>query len=203
MSAFCQAAFRTSGGFGGVNDFCVSQSRDGLLLYDDGLAYHAVGPLCQSFLCTGRRDRRIGHQHMAMSRNGGLRYQHLAAYGTMFSFCQAGLGTGWFHGRVDDLDMPTPGLNDSPADKAYLILRAGSLRPIGMPGGGNDLLCLQHFTADGAVLALGQTSLGAGRIHGGVYDFGMSLGRDHFLRHQYLVANGTVLALGQAGLGAG
>ena len=66
-----------------------------------------------------------------------------------------------------------------------------------------NLLCNQHFVADGAMLALGLAGLGAGGRHGRINHFGMALCRDYRLGNQHFVANGAVLALGLTGLGAG
>ena len=69
--------------------------------------------------------------------------------------------------------------------------------------GGDHFLRNDDCVADGAVLALRLTGLGAGRLDCGVNDHGVSLGGDHFLRNDDLVADGAVLALRLTGLGAG
>ena len=69
--------------------------------------------------------------------------------------------------------------------------------------GGDHFLRNDDLAADGAVLALRLTGLGAGRLDCGVNDHGVSLGRDHSLRNDDLVADRAVLALRLTGLGAG
>ena len=67
----------------------------------------------------------------------------------------------------------------------------------------NFLLRNEYLAADGAVLALRLTGLGAGGLDCRVNDHGVPLGRDHFLRNDDLAADRAVLALRLAGLGAG
>ena len=69
--------------------------------------------------------------------------------------------------------------------------------------GRDDLLRNEYLVADGAVLALRLTGLGAGRLDCRVNDLGVPLcGNDH-LRNDDLVADRAVLALRQTGLRAG
>ena len=68
---------------------------------------------------------------------------------------------------------------------------------------GNFLLRSQDFIADGAVLALGQTGLGAGGFRSLVDDLAVPLGRNLLLRSQHFIADGAVRSFRQAGLGAG
>ena len=67
----------------------------------------------------------------------------------------------------------------------------------------DDLLRNDDLVADGAVLALRLTGLGAGRLDCRVNDLGVPLSRDDFLRDDDLAADRAVLTLRLTGLGAG
>ena len=103
-------------------------------------------------------------------------------------------------------------LEDPAADTAHIIVivavfRAGRLFGLDLfhvvTLRGNFFLRGQHFIADGAVLALGQTGLGAGGFRSLVDDLAVPLGRNLLLRGQHLIADGAVRSFRQAGLGAG
>ena len=72
-----------------------------------------------------------------------------------------------------------------------------------MPLCGNDHLRNDDLVADGAVLALRLTGLGAGRLDCGVNDHGVSLGGDFFQAGENRTANRALHAGLMAGLGAG
>ena len=72
-----------------------------------------------------------------------------------------------------------------------------------MTEGVDDFLLLQDFSAYGAVDALGEAGLGAGRRHGIVCHFGMAQGIFGFLGFQNLSADGAVTALREAGFSTG
>jgi len=103
-------------------------------------------------------------------------------------------------------------LEDLAADTAHIIVivavfRAGRVFGLDLfhvvTLRGNFLLRSQDFIADGAVLALGQTGLGAGGFRSLVDDLAVPLGRNLLLRSQHLIADGAVRSFRQASLGAG
>ncbi len=74
---------------------------------------------------------------------------------------------------------------------------------IAVPQSGEDGLRYKNCSADGAILPVRQTGIGAGGSatcadHGTV-----SLGGDHILRHKDLLTGGAFLTVGQAGFGTG
>ena len=66
-----------------------------------------------------------------------------------------------------------------------------------------NILLNQDLAAVGALLALGQASLGAGGLNSGYNFLSVTGSGDSFLLNQDLAAVGALLAFGQAGLGAG
>jgi hypothetical protein len=70
-------------------------------------------------------------------------------------------------------------------------------------GGLDGLLRNQDLTTLGALLAIGQTVLGAGSSLALDGLLGVALGLDGFLLNRDLTADGALLAIGQTGLGAG
>ena len=72
-----------------------------------------------------------------------------------------------------------------------------------MSKSGDFFLRGQHFAASGAVLALGQASPCAGRLHSLIYDLCMSISRNFFLCCQDFIADRAVFPFRQAGLSAG
>ena len=79
---------------------------------------------------------------------------------------------------------------------------AGAVK-ITVAQGGDNSLCSQNLITDRAVLALGQTSVGAVGSNSSVGDLGMTLSGDSLLSNQNGITAAAVLALGQAGGGTG
>ena len=119
---------------------------------------------------------------MAQSINSLLSNQNIAAYGAVLALGQTGFGTGGCHCRIDHFGM-TLGVHIAVGVGIVAAgASVGSEALLGTGGGGdgapivmaqsvNSLLSNQNIAAYGAVLALGQASLGAGRSHGRVGDF--------------------------------
>ena len=74
---------------------------------------------------------------------------------------------------------------------------------LGVTLGRDHFLFNNDFVADGAVLALGQASLGTGSRNSRIDDLGVGDGGNRLLCNKNLIADEAVLALGQAGFGAG
>ena len=119
---------------------------------------------------------------MAQSINSLLSNQNIAAYGAVLALGQTGFGTGGCHCRIDHFGM-TLGVHIAVGVGIVAAgASVGSEALLGTGGGGDDapivmaqsvnsLLSNQNIAAYGAVLALGQASLGTGRSHGRVGDF--------------------------------
>ena len=72
-----------------------------------------------------------------------------------------------------------------------------------MPLGGNNFLLNNNFVADGAVLALGQSRLCAGRLYSGINDLRMPLGGNFFHPGKYCITIQALCTRLVTGLGAG
>ena len=94
-------------------------------------------------------------------------------------------------------------LHDRTADGTGLISRTGSGRAGGMTCGRDFGLGCKNFTANGAVLALGQPLFGTGGSLGGVNDLCVSLGGDNTLINQHFLTHFTVSSCRQSGFGTG
>ena len=85
----------------------------------------------------------------------------------------------------------------SDASRSY-----GGINNLGVSEGGNDFLCHENFTANRAVLTLGETCFSAGGGNCFVDNFSMTECRNNFLCHKNFTALRTFFAFAQTGYSA-
>ena len=198
-----------------VNDLGVALGGDFLLCNENLVTGGAVLALGQTRLRAGRLDCRIDDLGMTRGGNHFQAGEDRITNGALRTGLVTSLGAGSGLFRNFNRSMSSCvdcfGLGciancaGESLDTGVLTGRSGrdlALVPL-VALGGNLSLCNDDRVADGAVLAFGQASLGAGRLDPCVNDLGVSLGGDDLAILHLLFADGAVGIAGVAILSAG
>ena len=209
FSALGQSLLGAGGGYGGDNNLGVT--RGGHLAVGVGMTADraGMGGVAARGTGGGRHNRSI-----AVSRGGNapLGGEDLTADRALHALGKAVLGTGGGNGGQGLLGVTLGG--GLPVGVGMAADRAGmggvAARRTGGGGhhgiiavsrGGNRRLRGENRVTNGAVLALGQSRLGAGGSHGGVDHLGVTRSGYRLLCRKDFAADRAFFALGQARLG--
>ena len=157
---------------------------------------------------------------MAESRENGLRYENLIANRAVLTLGKTGFGTSRSFSLVNDLGMAESINGNSFSLKlfaAYGTVNYAIIRTVrytvgsyvvffssfacGMTESGYNGLRYENFTANRAVLTLGDSVFGASRSFRFINNNRMTKSVNNGLRYKNLVTNRAVLTLGKTGFG--